>query len=130
MTSHDLAAELVRLLNEGNVDAAASLFHPDAELCFPRYAPRPVFRGEPELREFVTWLTQALPLQTLAVDRITATRSTAIVEFETAGTSRRGHDFDNVGVLVIDVAEGRISALRVHLDTADLARILEAPAVA
>jgi ketosteroid isomerase-like protein len=130
MTPHDLAAELIRLLNQGDVDAAADLFAPGAELCFPRYAPRPVFRGEPELREFVAWMGQALPVRTLAVDRITATDTTAIVEFETAGTSSRGHEFDNVGVLVIDVAGGRITALRVHLDTADLGRILEQPAVA
>jgi ketosteroid isomerase-like protein len=130
MTPHDLAAQLVRLLNQGDVDGAAALFHADAELCFPRFAPRPVFRGEPELREFVAWLSQVLPRHTLAVDRITSTPSTAVVEFETAGASLHGHEFDNVGVLVVDVADGRICALRVHLDTADLARILAEPAVA
>lgn len=126
MTPHDLAAELVRRLNERDVDTAAALFHPDAELWFPRCAPRTLFRGEPQLREFVAWLTDALPTQTVAVDRITATDTTATVEFETAGRSRAGRDFDNVGVFVLDVADGRIRALRVHLDTADLARILSA----
>jgi len=127
MTPQVLAAELVRLLNQQDVDGAAALFHPDAELCFPRFAPRTVYRGEPELREFVRWLSAALPLRTLAVDRIVATDRTAIIEFETAGTSIQGHDFDNTGVLVLDADAGRIAALRVYLDTADLARILEAP---
>jgi ketosteroid isomerase-like protein len=127
MTIKDLAALLVRCLNEGDVDGAAALFAPDAELCFPRFAPRAVYRGERELREFVRWLTEALPQRTLAVDRITATDSTATLEFETAGISSQGIAFDNTGVLVIDVAGGGISALRVYLDTADLARVLEVP---
>jgi ketosteroid isomerase-like protein len=130
MTSKELAAELVRRLNEGDVDAAAALFAPDAELFFPRYAPRTVFRGEPQLREFVGWLTTVLPRHTLAVDRVTATDSSATVEFETAGVSNRGIDFDNTGVLVVDTADDRICALRVYLDTADLGRILSVPAAA
>jgi len=127
MTPKDLAAELVRLLNEGDVDGAAGLFAPDAELFFPRFAPRTVYRGDRELRDFVGWLSEALPQRTLAVDRVTATERGATVEFETAGTSSQGHEFDNSGVIVLDVAAGRICALRVYLDTADLGRILEAP---
>ncbi|HZS14772.1 MAG TPA: nuclear transport factor 2 family protein [Candidatus Dormibacteraeota bacterium] len=127
MKPNDLAAQLVRCLNQGDVDAAASLFVPDAELVFPRYAPRAVYRGVGQLREFVRWLGEALPRRTLAVGRVTATERSATVEFETAGVSRQGHDFDNTGVLVLDVAAGRITALRVYLDTADLARILDAP---
>lgn len=126
MTSKTLALQLVRLLNEGDVEGAAALFAPDAELCFPRYAPRTVFRGQPQLREFVGWLTAALPTCTLAVDRISATDRTATLEFETAGRSISGHDFDNTGVIVVDGRDDRISALRVYLDTADLGRILEA----
>jgi ketosteroid isomerase-like protein len=126
MQPKDIAARLLRCLNEGDVDGAAGLFAPDAELCFPRYAPRAVFRGERELREFVAWLAEALPTRTLAVDRITATDTTATLEFETAGVSSQGIEFDNTGVLVVDVAGGRITALRVYLDTADLARVLQA----
>jgi ketosteroid isomerase-like protein len=127
MTPKDIAAQLVRRLNEGDVDGAAALFAPDAELFFPRYAPRPVYRGDTQLREFVGWLAEALPRQTLAVGRISATERSATLEFETAGVSSQGIAFDNTGVLVVDVAGGRISALRVYLDTADLARVLEAP---
>jgi ketosteroid isomerase-like protein len=124
MTTKEIAALLVRCLNEGDVEGAAALFAPDAELCFPRFAPRAVYRGEGELREFVRWLSEALPQRTLAVGRIAATDSTATLEFETAGISSQGIPFDNTGVLVIDVAGGGISALRVYVDTADLARIL------
>jgi ketosteroid isomerase-like protein len=127
MTPKDIAALLVRCLNEGNVDSTAALFAPDAELFFPRYAPRAVYRGEAQLREFVGWLAEALPRRTLAVGRISATERSATVEFETAGVSSLGIEFDNTGVLVVDVAGGRIAALRVYLDTADLARVLEAP---
>ena len=48
------------------------------------------------------------------------------MEFESTGVSSRGIDFDNTGVLIIDVAGDRIGALRAYLDTADLARVLEA----
>jgi len=131
MTSKTLALQLMRLLNEGDLDGAAALFAPDAELCFPRFAPRRVFRGDAELREFVGWLTAVLPLHTLAVDRVTSSGDSATLEFETAGTSRAGHDFDNTGVLVVDARDGLIRALRVYLDTADLARVLDtAPQVA
>lgn len=127
MNPKDIAASLLRCLNQGDVDGAAALFAPDAELVFPRYAPRAVYRGQTQLREFVAWLAQALPRRTLAVGRISATEHSATVEFETAGVSSQGITFDNTGVLVIDVAAGRIGALRVYLDTADLARVLEAP---
>jgi len=125
MTSKDLALQLIRLLNEGDVDGAAALFAPDAELCFPRYAPRTVFRGDTQLREFIAWLSAAVPCRTMAIDRVTATDTSATLEFETAGTSSTGHDFDNTGVMVVDVRAGLIQALRVYLDTADLARVLE-----
>jgi ketosteroid isomerase-like protein len=125
MTPRELAIQLVRLVNERDVDAALALFHPRAELCFPRFAPRTVFRGGPELLEFFAWLTENLPVQTMATDRVVATDSTATVEFETAGRSQNGHDFDSTGVLVIDAHLGLIEAIRVYLDTADLARILD-----
>jgi ketosteroid isomerase-like protein len=125
MTSKDLALQLIRLLNERDVDGAVALFAPDAELCFPRYAPRTVFRGDAQLREFIAWLTAAVPSHTMAIDRVTATDASATLEFETAGTSSAGHDFDNTGVMVVDVRGGLIQALRVYLDTADLARVLE-----
>ena len=131
MTAKYSALQLVRLLNEGDVEGAAALFASDAELCFPRFAPRTVYRGDAQLREFVTWLTGVLPQWTLAVDRVTATDTSATLEFETTGTSRAGRDFDNTGVIVVDVRDGRIAALRVYLDTADLGRILApAPAMA
>lgn len=130
MTPTLLALQLVKLLNEGDVDAASALFAPDAELCFPRYAPRSVFRGDAQLREFVAWLDAALPGHTLAVGRVSGTDTSATLEFETAGRSRAGRDFDNTGALVVDAADGRICALRVYLDTADLARVLDAPAPA
>jgi ketosteroid isomerase-like protein len=125
MTSKTLALQLVRLLNEGDVDGAAALFAPDAELCFPRYAPRTVFRGGSQLREFVAWLDAVVPDRTMAVDRVTATDESATLEFETTGVSSTGRDFDNTGVMVVDVRDGLITALRVYLDTADLARVLE-----
>jgi ketosteroid isomerase-like protein len=127
MTPKDIAAELLRRLNQGDIDGAAGLFAPDAELVFPRYAPRAVYRGEAQLREFVAWLAVALPHRTLAAGRISATEHSATVEFETAGVSSQGIEFDNTGVLVVDVAGGRIAALRAYVDTADLARVLEAP---
>jgi ketosteroid isomerase-like protein len=127
MTSKDLAIQLVERINQGDVDGAADLFAPDAELCFPRYAPRTVFRGEPQLREFVGWLREVLPMHTLALDRVSAADNTATLEFETAGTSSQGHEFDNTGVIVIDTKGDRICALRVYLDTADLGRILAVP---
>jgi ketosteroid isomerase-like protein len=49
----------------------------------------------------------------------------ATVEFETTGTSRSGHEFDNIGAVVIDVDGGLIQAVRVYLDTEDLRRVLE-----
>lgn len=129
MTSKDLALQLIRSLNEGDIDGAATLFAPDAELCFPRYAPRTAFRGHTQLREFGAWLTGAIPSYTMAIDRVMATERSATLEFEITGTSTAGHEFDNSGVLVVDARSGRISALRVYVDTADLARVLE-PAVA
>ena len=125
MTPRELAIELMRRVNERDVDAALALFHPRAELCFPRFAPRTVYRGGPELLEFFAWLTENLPVHTVASDRVVATDTTVTVEFETAGTSQYGHDFDSIGVIVIDVRDSLIDAIRVYVDTADLARILD-----
>lgn len=125
MTPTDLATELLRLANLRDTEAAVDLFVPGAELHFPRFAPRRVYRGDPQLQEFFAWVTGILPRSTFAADRITANADSAIVEFETAGVSAAGHEFDNSGALVIDTQDGRISAVRVYLDTADLARILD-----
>lgn len=128
MTPTELAIELVRAANVRDLEAATDLFHPTAELCFPRFAPRPVFRGGSELAEFFAWLDEAMPRQVIAVDRVSASGDAATVEFEITGTSSRGTHFDSVGVLVIDTREGRISSVRCYVDTADLGRILGEPA--
>jgi ketosteroid isomerase-like protein len=130
MNPQSLAIELVRVLNQGDADTALHLFLPDAEVCFPRFAPRSVFRGDGELRELFAWLTARLPVQTLAVDRVSATETTALVEFEITGVSDTGHEFDNVGALVVDTEQGRIARLRCYIDTADLGRILAQPIAA
>ena len=124
MNATQLASELIRCVNERDIDGAALLFAPHAELCFPRFAPRRVYRGVAELVEFFDWVTQAMPLQTFAVDRVVGTDASAVVEFEVAGTSLRGHDFDNIGAMVVDVDDGLIASVRVYVDTADLGRIL------
>jgi len=125
MTPRVLAAELIRFVNERDADGAEALFAPSAELLFPRFAPRTVYRGGRELREFFSWLGEVLPQQVFAAARIVADHRSATVEFETAGVSRKGHDFDGSGALVIDVAAGLIAGIRVYIDTADLGRILE-----
>ena len=124
MTPTELATELLRLANLREAEAAADLFVPGAEICFPRFAPRRVFRGGPEIQELFAWLVETLPVSTFAADRITAAGGSATVEFETAGRSLAGHEFDSSGALVIDTEGGLISAVRVYLDTADLGRIL------
>jgi ketosteroid isomerase-like protein len=124
MNATQLAAELMRHVNERDLPGAAELFASHAEICFPRFAPRRVFRGEAGLAEFFDWMTQTLPLQTFAVDRVVGTDTTAVVEFEVAGTSVRGHDFDNIGAIVVDCLDGRITSVRIYVDTADLGRIL------
>lgn len=125
MTPTELATELLRLANLRDVEAAVDLFVPGAELHFPRYAPRRVYRGDPELQEFFAWLSGILPRSTFAADRITASPTSAVVEFETTGVSAAGHAFDSSGALVLDTEDGRICAVRVYPDTADLARILD-----
>jgi ketosteroid isomerase-like protein len=130
MNPHSLAIELVRVINQRDPDTALHLFLPDAEVCFPRFAPRSVFRGDAELRELFDWLTARLPVQTIAVDRVTPMETTALVEFEITGVSDTGNEFDNVGALVIDSEQGRIARLRVYIDTADLGRVLAKPIAA
>jgi ketosteroid isomerase-like protein len=130
MNPHSLAIELVRVLNQRDPETALHLFLPDAEVCFPRFAPRSVFRGDDEIRELFAWLTARMPVQTLAVDRVSATDTTALVEFEITGVSDTGHEFDNVGALVVDSEQGRIARLRCYIDTADLGRILAQPIAA
>ena len=124
MNATALAADLVRLANQRDLDGAVSLFHPQAELCFPRFAPRRVYRGATELTEFFAWVLESLPLQTFAADRIVGTETTAIVEMEIAATSRRGHDVDNVAAMVVDAEDGVITSVRLYVDTADLGRVL------
>jgi ketosteroid isomerase-like protein len=106
----DLAVELLRRVNQREVEAAAALFHPAAELYFPRYAPRNVYRGA-ELLEFLDWLTETFPVSTFAIDRLTPGETGVTVEFEVAGTSRAGHEFDATGALVLDVHDGLIAAV-------------------
>src|SRR5690349_20264375 len=105
MTPHALAIELARLVNERDLAAATALFAPDAEVCFPRFAPRTVFRGA-ELEELYHWMVTRMPVSTMAVDRITSNDVSALVEFETTGVSDTGREFDNVGAMVLDTRDG------------------------
>lgn len=114
MTPSQVAVELMRRLNQREVDGVAALFAPDAELFVPRLAPRTVYRG-PGLREFHAWLVDAHPSSTFAVHRVTAGQTGATVEFEAAGTARAGQRVDTTGALVLDVEAGLIRTARVYL---------------
>jgi ketosteroid isomerase-like protein len=96
MTPGQVAVELMRRLNQRDVDGAVALLAPDAELFVPRHAPRTVYRG-PGLRDVHAWLVDAYPTSTFAIQRVTAGETGATVEFEAAGTSRGGQRVDTTG---------------------------------
>jgi ketosteroid isomerase-like protein len=113
----DVTVELVARVNRRDESALQELFAPTAELHLPDGR---MYSGHEQLHDFYQWMIDALPIHTLAVNRIRSTDGSSTLEFEAAGKGKTGTDFDTVGAALLDVEDDHVQRVRLFYDAAAL----------
>ncbi|KPJ75889.1 MAG: hypothetical protein AMJ54_13525 [Deltaproteobacteria bacterium SG8_13] len=92
-------------LNDRNFDIMAELLDADAEMFFPK-AP-PLF-GRKRILQFLRLLFRKYPQLTFSVHRIIRQGNLTAVHWTNRGKSRYDEPYENEGVTLIELSDGRI----------------------
>lgn len=111
----ELAAELVERVNEGEAEAVAALFTPDAFLFFPLGSILVCHRGTAQLRKFLAWVQANVRTQTLSVERMNGAGASVTVDFDARGRTASGAAFNRPVAMVVEAEDGRIRMVHVCL---------------
>jgi steroid delta-isomerase-like uncharacterized protein len=127
-TPSEVARAIFDALSKKDFDAA---FHFLADDTVDDFVAIGEFRGKPAIRQFFDELLAAFPDFEMSVDRIVGDRSTAVVQWQAAGTFSGGK-FQGIeptgkhveirGVDVIEIAEGLVHHNTIYYDGASFAR--------
>jgi ketosteroid isomerase-like protein len=120
-------------LNRADDATLHRLVADDATFAFPRFAPDQVFTGHAGVDRFSAWLRERFPSLTMAINKLSAAPAAdgawvVTAEWTDAGRTPDGRPFENLGVTVFELRDGRIARMRTYLDTAQLADTLGTPA--
>ncbi|HEY0410570.1 MAG TPA: nuclear transport factor 2 family protein [Candidatus Dormibacteraeota bacterium] len=111
----ELAVELVERVNEGDAEAIAALFIPDAFLFFPLGRILVCHRGTAQLRTFLAWLQTNVRTQTLSVERMNGAGASVTVDFDARGRTASGAAFNRPVAMVLEADDGRIKMVHICL---------------
>jgi ketosteroid isomerase-like protein len=107
-------------------DTARGLMHEDATWTVPGSLPLSgVFKGRDAIfEEFMATHTNDFKEITSEVTRMIAENGTVVVEYHARGVTNKDRRYDTVYYYIVDVVDGRISAVRQSLDTQYTQRVL------
>jgi ketosteroid isomerase-like protein len=109
-----------------DLDTARRLMHEDATWTVPGDLPLSgVFKGRAAIfDDFLSTHTNDFKEITSEVTRMVSENGTVVVEYHARGVTNRDREYDTVYYYIVDVADGRISAVRQSLDTQYTHRVL------
>ena len=112
-SSTRIAERVIEAINQRNRDAIEELAHPEVQLRMP---PARVFYGTDGVHRFFDELESRVPDLTVTADKIHAGDHFAVVEWESAGHTRRNDPDEEMGALILHLSEGRIKRAHLYLD--------------
>jgi ketosteroid isomerase-like protein len=115
-----VAQRVIQAINARDRSAIEALAHDDVQLRMP---PGQVFYGCQEVHRFFDELESRLPDLTVTADSIRAGDDFAVVEWESAGRTRRHDPDEEMGALVLHLRDGRIDRAHLYLDLAHWDRL-------
>jgi ketosteroid isomerase-like protein len=113
--SRAVAEQTITAINERDRGAISRLAAEDIQLRFP---PSQVFEGREGVSAFFDELERRVPNLTLAIRKVYAGDDFAVVEWLSSGSSQGGIETDSLGVVVMELADGRASRVQLYVDTA------------
>lgn len=115
-TAERLAIDVLAAINDRDFKQIDSLSTEDVQLRMP---PGQVFYGRSGMREFFESLEKLLPDLTLVARKVRAGDGFAVVEYESAATSRSsGGELPSMGCFVVDIDGDQVSRCQLYVDTA------------
>jgi uncharacterized protein len=107
-------------------ETARTLMHDDATWTVPGDLPLSgVYRGKESIfRDMLGVHTDDFKEITSEVTRLIADNGTVVVEYHARGITKKDREYDTIYYYVVDVVDGKISAVRQSLDTQYAHRVI------
>jgi len=107
-------------------ETARTLMHDDATWTVPGDLPLSgVYRGKESIfRDMLGVHTDDFKEITSEVTRLIAENGTVVVEYHARGITKKDREYDTIYYYVVDVVDGKISAVRQSLDTQYAHRVI------
>lgn len=113
-----ISEKVFNFINEKKWDEVIDFFDDDASLIFPGTSPLGgVHRGKEAIKKYFRRMNIAVFDIRFDIKNISESEEIAFIEWENHGRTRRGKEYNNNGVTVIKIKNGKISELRDYLDT-------------
>ena len=106
MTAKQLIDRFFEVFNHRDPKAMGDLLNPDAELYFPKTQP---LLGKENIFKFLKILFRQYPELTFTIERVILQDHQAAVHWTNRGMDRRKNCYQNEGVTIFELQNGRIS---------------------
>lgn len=124
MTTNDGARQLVDQLvsayNSRTTDVLIDLYHPNVTYWSVLDG---TCEGRQAVIDHIEHLHTLLPDEQMRTQTVTADDEVIVVEFESTGTSAGGHAYRIAFTEVFELADGKVTSIKVYLDPDDVAAI-------
>lgn len=105
MTENDPFRMFFQVLNDRDLETADTLLDPRAELFFPKTKP---IIGKERIVKFLKILFRTFPELTFTILNVIADGDLAAVHWTDRGVDRKNEPYDNEGVTILKLREGKI----------------------
>jgi ketosteroid isomerase-like protein len=106
MSDKQLILKFFDVFNHRDQKKMGDLLHPDAVLYFPKTQP---LIGEKRILKFLNILFRQYPELTFTIQRVIQQDDQAAVHWTNQGMNRRKESYQNEGVTILELRDGRIS---------------------
>ena len=115
-----LIDQIVSAYNSRTTNVLFDLYHPNVTYWSVLAGP---FEGRDTVIDHIAHLHASLPDEQMRAKTVTADDQVIVVEFESTGTGTDGRAYLIEFTEVFEIAEGKVTAIKVYLDPDDVASI-------
>ena len=117
MSDKQLIYRFFDVFNHRDPKKMSDLLTPDAELYFPKT--EPLF-GKERIFKFLNILFRQYPVLTFTVERVILQQNQAAVHWTNQGVDRRKTPYQNEGVTLLEIQDGKISFISDFFKNTDI----------
>ena len=106
MSNEQIVHTFFEVFNNRDTQKMATLLNPDAEFFFPKTRP---LIGKDRILKFLKILFRQYPQLSFTIQRVIAQDAQAAVHWTNQGFNRRKEPYQNEGVTILEIQNGKIS---------------------